>query len=70
MVDEATKNEIGCGDLFFESPDYQNESLYYELKKLGWRNSGYSANYHWGVSKNGIKIEYVEGDVYIRNLKK
>jgi len=70
LVSEAVKNEIGCGDLFFESPDYQNDDLYYELRKLGWRNSGYAACYHWGVSKGDLKITFVEGDIYIKPLKK
>jgi hypothetical protein len=70
LVSEAIKNEIGCGDLFFESPDGQNGELYYGLQHLGWRNSGYAAPYHWGVSKDGIKIEFIEGDIYVRPLKK
>jgi hypothetical protein len=69
IVSKEKKDEIGCGDLFFESPDYQNDDLYYELRKLKWINSGYEACYHWGVSKGKIKIEYVEGDIYVRELK-
>lgn len=53
---------------FFNSPDGQNGELYYELRKLGWRTSGYEAEYYWGVSKDGVRIEYVEGDVYITAL--
>lgn len=70
LADEKTTRELGCGDLFFESPDWQNSELYYALRELGWINSGYKAPYHWGVSRGGIKISFVEGDVYVRNLKK
>lgn len=55
---------------FFLSPDGQNGELYCELRKMGWRNSGYAAEYYWGVSKDGIKIQYTEGDIYLVPLKK
>lgn len=55
---------------FFHSPDGQNGELYYELIKLGWRNSGHNAPYYWGVSKHGVRIQYTEGDVYLTPLKK
>lgn len=56
-------------DFFFESPDGQNGELYYELRNMGWRNSGYNAEYYWGVSKDGFHIQYTEGDVYVRPLE-
>ena len=70
LVSKEKKDAIGCGDLFFESPDYQNDDLYYELRKLKWINSGYNSCYHWGVSRDGIRIEFVEGDIYIYKIKK
>ena len=69
MGEDKTKGIMaGRADFFFESPDGQNGELYYEMRKLGYRNSGYNAPYHWGVSKDGFHIEYVEGDVYVRPL--
>lgn len=70
IVNESEKDSIGCGDLFFESPDGQNGELYMELRKLGWRNAGYSAEYYWKVIKDGYFIEYVEGDIYIKLVEK
>lgn len=69
LVSEAKKDELGCGDMFFESPDGQNGELYYQLVSMGYRSSGYNAPYYWGVSKDGIKIQFTEGDIYIKNLK-
>jgi len=53
---------------FFNSPDGQNGELFYKLKELGFRTSGYNAQYDWGVSKDGVKIKYTEGDIYITLL--
>lgn len=52
---------------FFSSPDGQNGELYYELRKLGMLNAGYSAEYYWKVrEKNtGWMITYTEGDIDI-----
>jgi len=55
-------------DIFFESPDGQNGELYYELKRLGYRNARFTAEYYWKVKKDNWIIEYVEGDIYIKNL--
>ncbi len=54
---------------FFLSPDGQNGELFYELQKLGWRNAGRTAEYYWKMSRDGVRIEYVEGDVYLSPLK-
>lgn len=54
---------------FFSSPDGQNGELFYELRNLGWRNSGYNAEYFWKVSKDGVFINYTEGDIYITLAK-
>lgn len=70
LVSEEKKEGLGIGDFFFESPDGQNAELYYALREKGWINSGYNAPYSWGVSKNGVKITYTEGDISIRPLKK
>lgn len=74
MDEDKAKDIKGTGAyFFFESPDGQNGELYYELRKLGYINSGYNAPYYWGVSKDGFHIQYTEGDVYIRpltNIKK
>jgi len=70
LVDQAKKDEIGCGDMFFESPDGQNGELYYELMKLGYRNAGYAAEYDWKVKKDGYMIMYTEGDIYIKEYEK
>lgn len=55
---------------FFESPDGQNYELLHELQKLGWRSGKYEAPYFWRMSKDGITIEYVEGDVYLTTNSK
>ena len=59
-------------ELFFQSPDGQNGELYYELLKLGWRNSGWGAEYYWKVSKGrtgeGVRISMVEGDLYVKTM--
>lgn len=68
LASEEVRASIGCGDLFFESPDGQNGELYYELKKLGWRNAGYSAEYYWKVRKGNWLISFTEGDIYIKNV--
>lgn len=68
LVTDEQKDAIGCGDMFFESPDGQNGELYYELKKLGFINAGYNAEYHWKVRKDGFMVSFVEGDIYIKNL--
>lgn len=68
LVPDEKKAELGCGDMFFESPDGQNSELFYELKRLGYRTSGYNAEYDWGVSKQGWKISFCEGDIYIKKL--
>ena len=70
LTSDEYRKEIGCGDFFFESPDGQNGQLFYELLNLGYRQSGFNAEYFWGVSKDGIRISYTEGDIYIKNLKK
>lgn len=54
---------------FFLSPDGQNSELYYELKKLGYRNAGFNAEYNWKVYKDGVLISYTEGDVYLSEYK-
>ena len=51
--------------LFFSSPDYQNDSLFFTLANMGWAESMYNAPYHWEVKKNGIYIRYTEGDIDI-----
>ena len=53
---------------FFLSPDGQNGELYSELRNMGYLPSGYKAPYHWGVSTHGLRIEFVEGDVYIKEI--
>ncbi len=50
---------------FFDSQDGQNGQLYYELKKLGFRNSGYNSEYSWKVQNGDHFISYTEGDIYI-----
>lgn len=50
--------------LFFESPDGQNGELYNELRALKWRGT-MSTEYYWHVIKDGIKISYTEGDIYV-----
>lgn len=67
LEDEGTIREERA-DFFFSSPDGQNGRLFWELKNLGWINSGYKAEYFWGVSKLGVHIQYTEGDIYIRPL--
>lgn len=66
--DEVNK-ELGCGDMFFESPDGQNGQLYMELKKLGYRSSGFNAEYFWKVNKDGWIVSYTEGDICIRQVE-
>jgi len=53
--------------LFFESPNYQNEELFYLLRMNGWRSAGFAAPYHWNVKKQGVFISYSEGDISIYN---
>lgn len=65
LVDESVKNEIGCGDYFFNSPDGQDLELFYELKALGWRGE-YNAPYLWKLTKNDMQISYCEGDIYVK----
>jgi len=65
IVPDELKNQTGCGDLFFESPDGQNGELYIELKNLKWRGS-FKTEYNWQVSKEGTRIIYSEGDIYIK----
>lgn len=55
--------------MFFESPDGQNLDLFYLLLERGWRSVKYSAGYHWAVENNWMQIEYVEGDIYIKEAK-
>lgn len=50
---------------FFESPDGQNGELYSELRKLGYSDAGYNAEYYWKVSKDDYIISYTEGDIDI-----
>jgi len=55
---------------FFNSPDGQNGELYQELRKLKYRDAGYSAEYFWKVRKNldngqNVFIAYAEGDISI-----
>ena len=69
LVSEEQKDAIGSGDFFFESPDGQNGELFYELRSLGYRSAGHNAEYNWKVRKDGILIEYLEGDIYIRKIK-
>jgi hypothetical protein len=68
LVSEVEKAAIGCGDLFFESPDGQNGELYSELRNLGYSMGRFNAGYDWKISKNGIQISYCEGDIYVKNL--
>jgi hypothetical protein len=69
LVTDEEKDNIGCGDLFFESPDGQNGELYMELKNMGYRNAGYNAEYYWKVRKDGFMVEFTEGDIYIKEIK-
>ena len=59
---------MGCGDLFFESPDGQNGALYYKLKNLGWRHHKFETEYYWGLTKNNTRLIFTEGDIYIKNI--
>jgi len=54
--------------LFFESPDGQNGQLYYELRELGWSQGGFDAPYHWKIVKNGVMIQFTEGDIYVKEI--
>jgi hypothetical protein len=54
---------------FFLSPDYQNGELYHELVKLGFSRGGYNAPYYWRVVKDGVMIQYTEGDIYLTLIK-
>ena len=69
LASDEVKDEIGCGDFFFESPDGQNGELYYELLKLGYRNAGFNAEYYWKVRKDGVIISYTEGDISISEVE-
>ncbi len=55
---------------FFNSPDGQNGELFYRLREQGYRSSGYNAPYNWAVSKNGVRISYTEGDIYLSIINK
>lgn len=68
--DENRKFIGSSSDIFFESPDGQNGELYYELKKLGWRNGGFNAEYYWKLRKDTWTIGYTEGDIYITKINK
>jgi len=72
LVDDAQAETLKSGSayFFFESPDGQNGELFYALKELGYRASGYTAPYDWAVSKDGVRIKYTEGDIYLSPLKK
>lgn len=67
LTDRKTAKELGCGDLFFESPDRQNLDLYYGLRKLGWARKKPMVPHHWVVSRLGVKILFSEGDIYVRH---
>lgn len=69
-LDHEWRDGTTSSTSFFNSPDGQNGQLFYELKNLGYRNSGYSAEHSWKVSKDGIAIAYSEGDISIYPLKK
>lgn len=53
---------------FFESPDGQDYEFFAALRGLGWADAGFNAPYYWNVIKDGIKISYVEGDVYVNQI--
>lgn len=66
LVSDEVKGEIGCADLFFQSPDGQCGELYTELLKLGYKHKMYQAEYYWKVYKlAGATISYSEGDISI-----
>lgn len=66
IVSDEERDALGCGDLFFESPDGQNGLLYRILTKdYGFRNAGYNAEYYWKVRKDGFVVAYSEGDISI-----
>jgi hypothetical protein len=65
VVSDELREQIGCGDLFFESPDGQNGELYIELRNMGYKNGGYNAEYFWKVITDGWVVAYTEGDITI-----
>ena len=67
LATDELKNEIACGDYFFESPDGQDLDLFYELKALVWRGE-YDEPYLWKLNKNNIQISYSEGDIYLKEI--
>ncbi len=63
-------NEKGAYHSFFEDWDGDKIRFYYLLKGKGWQTISYEAPYLWKLSKDGYYLEYVEGDVYIYEIKK
>lgn len=47
---------------FFSSPDNQNGQLYWGLRALGFSIGVYDAPYKWRVMRDGVTVEYTEGD--------
>lgn len=69
-LEEDSEVKEERASFFFQSPDGQNGELFYELRKLGWRNAGHNAEYYWKVSKDGVQISYTEGDIYLSKINK
>ena len=66
IVGEGVRS--GGADFFFESPDGQNGELYWGLRKAGFEDAGYRAQYFWTVKKDKFIVSYVEGDIYIKQI--
>lgn len=69
LVSDEQKNNIGCEEFFFESPDGQNGELYHTLREMGWKHQKYDSEYYWKVQKMGFTISYTEGDISISLTK-
>jgi hypothetical protein len=50
---------------FFENWDDERTVFYYLLRQNGFKDAGYNASYHWKVANDKVKLEYVEGDLYL-----
>lgn len=64
-LDETEDIKEERARFFFSSPDGQNYELLSELQRLGWGHTKYQAPYFWRTHKDGVQLEYVEGDIYI-----
>lgn len=70
---EKTGETARCADrgiqgavFFLENWDDERGSFLRCLQKTGFNIVWLKAPYHWKVEKEGVSVEYVEGDVYVR----